>query len=326
MARLAALLLRLFVTTIVGILLAGAALTFAAERVSVPRPVLVPAAPQPKPLVVPDVQGQAYVFAKGILQDNGYAWHVSGLVQGFASNTVVSQDPAPGTVLVDTGAPAITLTLERNPSYQERGTPDNNSPYPGTLVRVAQGGQAPSGPQPRIEPVPLPVPVQPVQNPPTVQLPAPATTTPKNPPATPKNPPVTPVPVTPAPVATTPSAPATPAPPSTPSPPSGAPRPPDFTVPGAPKEPAQLQPLPDRALTLSAWLDSHRQPTAANLNHWLYEHSFIVAGAKFGWWHGAAALQILIGVDQRAEKLWGVGKQAETTARAALAEVQARAK
>jgi hypothetical protein len=218
---------------------------------------------------------------------------------------------------VDTGAPTITLTLERNPSYQERGTPDNDSPYPGTLVQIPQGGQAPAGPQPRIEPVP--VPAQPVQKTPTVPLPAPAT-------KTPKIPPVKPIPVTPAPVATTPSAPAKPVVPSTPSPPSGAPRAPDFTVTGAPKEPAQLQPLPDRALTLSAWLDSHRQPTAANLNHWLYEHSFIVAGAKFGWWHGAAALQILIGVDQRAEKLWGVGKQAETTARAALAEVQARAK
>src|SRR5438128_11876059 len=98
MARLAALLLRLFVTTIVGILLAGAALTFAAERVSVPRPVLVPAVPQPKPPVVPDVQGQAYVFAKGILQDNGYAWHASGLVQRFASTTVFPQAPLAGPV------------------------------------------------------------------------------------------------------------------------------------------------------------------------------------------------------------------------------------
>src|SRR5260370_25299628 len=79
MARLAALLLRLFVTSIVGILLAGAALTFPAERVSVPRPVLVPAAPQPKPRVVPDVQGQAYVFAEGILPANRYAWHASAL-------------------------------------------------------------------------------------------------------------------------------------------------------------------------------------------------------------------------------------------------------
>src|SRR5260370_40328547 len=91
MARLAALLLRLFVTTIVGILLAGAALTFAAARVSVPRPVLTPAAPHPKPPVVPDVQGQADVFAKRILQDNGYACDGSGRGQGCAPHTVVSQ-------------------------------------------------------------------------------------------------------------------------------------------------------------------------------------------------------------------------------------------
>ena len=318
MARLAVFILRVFVTTMVGVLLAGATLTLAAERVSVPRPVLVPAVAQPKPLVVPDVGGQAYVFAKGILQDTGFAWHVSGAVQGFAANTVVSQDPPAGTTVVDTGAPTVTLTLQRDPTYGERGTPDNNSPYPGTAVQIVKGGQAPIGPKPRLEPVPVPAPAQPIQKPPTVQPPVPVTTTPTTPPAT--------VPVTPAPVTTTPSAPATPAVPSTPSIPSGSPRPPDFTAPGAPKEPAQLQPLPDRALALSAWLDAHRQPTAANLNHWLYEHAFIVAGAKFGWWHGAEALQILIGVDQRAEKLWGVGKQSETAARAALAEVQARKK
>ena len=81
-----------------------------------------------------------------------------------------------------------------------------------------------------------------------------------------------------------------------------------------------------RAQALAAWIEKHRQPTAANLNYWLYEHAYIVAGARFGWWHGAEALQILIGVDQRAEKLWGVGKQSELVARKALAEVQARAR
>src|SRR5439155_8759830 len=137
--------------------------TFAAERVSVPRPVLVPAVAAPKPLVVPDVTGQAYVFAKGILQDTGFAWHVSGLVQGFASNLVVSQDPAAGTALVDTGAPTITLTLQRDPAYAERGTPDNNSPYSGTAVQLVSGGQPLVGPKPHLEPLPVPVPVQPVQ-------------------------------------------------------------------------------------------------------------------------------------------------------------------
>jgi beta-lactam-binding protein with PASTA domain len=85
-------------------------------------------------LTVPQVTGQAYVFAKGILQDAGFAWHIIGPVQGYAGNTVVAQEPAAGSVVVDTGAPTITLTLVRNRSYQERGTPDDKAPYGGTAV------------------------------------------------------------------------------------------------------------------------------------------------------------------------------------------------
>ena len=47
-------------------------------------------------------------------------------------------------------------------------------------------------------------------------------------------------------------------------------------------------------------------------------------GAKFGWWHGADALQQLIKDDRRAEALWGIGAKSEQVARAALAEVEAR--
>jgi hypothetical protein len=71
-------------------------------------------------------------------------------------------------------------------------------------------------------------------------------------------------------------------------------------------------------------MEGHRQPNAANLNHWLYEHAYVVAGARFGWWHGTAALQELIEVDKRAEALWGVGSQSRTTALKALAEVRTR--
>ena len=71
--------------------------------------------PRPRPrsrsmLVVPDVRGQAYVFAKGILEDAGFAWRVPG-ARGFAANTVVGQSPLPGTRVVDTGAPLVTLRL-----------------------------------------------------------------------------------------------------------------------------------------------------------------------------------------------------------------------
>ena len=74
----------------------------------------------------------------------------------------------------------------------------------------------------------------------------------------------------------------------------------------------------------SAMLEKATGLLATNLNHWLYEHAYVVAGARFGWWHGAEALQALIAVDRRAEVLWGVGSQSRTTAEKALAEVRSR--
>jgi hypothetical protein len=104
------------------------------------------------------------------------------------------------------------------------------------------------------------------------------------------------------------------------------PRPPAFHVPGAPKEPLDEIPLPARARRLEAWLSRGREPTAANQRHWLYQHAWIVTGARFGWWHGAEALGILIRVDRRVESLWRVGYRSEAAARGALAAVEARAK
>ena len=69
---------------------------------------------------------QAYVFAKGTLGDAGFAWKVEGAVQGFASNTVAAQTPAPGTRVVDTGAPTIVLpTLARG--GKQSGIPESAS-------------------------------------------------------------------------------------------------------------------------------------------------------------------------------------------------------
>jgi hypothetical protein len=103
-----------------------------------PLPKVTHRAPAPAVLVVPNLRGQAYVFAKGILADEGFAWHVTG-GNGFAANTVVAQSPKPGTRVRDTGAPLVTLTLVRNNSYPESGTPDNRAPYRGTAVRIARG-------------------------------------------------------------------------------------------------------------------------------------------------------------------------------------------
>jgi hypothetical protein len=100
-------------------------------------------------------------------------------------------------------------------------------------------------------------------------------------------------------------------------------RPPAFKIAGAKLEPLDEIPLLRRARNLNTWLDSHRVASGANERYWLFQHAWIVTGAKFGWWHGAQALEILIAVDRRVEQLWGVGSMSEAEARAALEFVHA---
>lgn len=145
MSSFAAGLLRGVVATFSGLLVAGGTLTLAADRAGPGTPTLVAVSPSPGTLVVPQVTGQAYVFAKGILQDGGFAWRVTGPVQGFAADTVVEQRPVAGTVVVDTGAPTVTLVLERNRTYGEQGLPQNAAPYAGTALRLAVGVAQPRG-------------------------------------------------------------------------------------------------------------------------------------------------------------------------------------
>jgi hypothetical protein len=95
-------------------------------------------------------------------------------------------------------------------------------------------------------------------------------------------------------------------------------------MPGAPAEPLDEIALPVRARRLDAWLTARHGPTAANERHWLYQHAWIVAGANFGWWHGAEALRLLVRVDRRVESRWGIGFRSEAVARRALAAVEAR--
>jgi hypothetical protein len=102
-------------------------------------------------------------------------------------------------------------------------------------------------------------------------------------------------------------------------------RPPAFHVTGAPREPLDEIALPVRARRLEAWLTPRRAMSRANLRHWLYQHSWIVTGARYGWWQGAAALRILVRVDRRVESRWGVGHRSEAVARRALAEVESKA-
>ncbi len=127
-SRLAALLPRLVALTVIW-LLATSTITFAAgSRTIAAQPQVPQAEKAPAELTVPDVRRQPYVFAKGILEDGGFAWRVEGEVQGYAANTVAVQVPAPGVRVVDNGSPTVLLRLARNGEYQERGLPDNSAP------------------------------------------------------------------------------------------------------------------------------------------------------------------------------------------------------
>lgn len=273
--RIATRLPRLAVVGVV-LLLASATLAVGAAKRMAALPQGAPAPVPVATVVVPDLTGQAFVFAKGTLEDGGFAWKVVGNVHGYSVNKVAKQTPAAGTKLKDTGAPTVTVTLERTP-YPETGEPEDVSPYFGTSV----------------QPIGLPKPVAPVA-----------------------------APVTPKPAAK-PKPVAKPKPPAKPT--ATTTRAPDFAVAGAPAEPQKEMPLPQRAKLLSAWIASHAK-TRANVQHFLYQHSWIVTGAKFGWWHGAEALRELIAADRAAERRWGIGRKSEHVARAALAEVEARSK
>jgi len=246
------------------VLLASATLAVGAAKRLSAVPKGAPAPVTAATVVVPDVTGQAFVFAKGTLEDTGLAWKVVGSVHGYAANKVLTQTPAAGTRLVDTGAPTITVKLEHT-AYPEQGEPEDVSPYAGTSVK-----------QVGVRPVaPLPAAPKAAEKKPTAVAPSK--------------------------------------------------RPPAFVVANAPKEPLKEMPLTERAHRLSAWIAAHPK-TRANVKHFLYQHTWIVTGAEFGWWHGAEALRELIAGDRLAQERWGLGRKSELVARRALAEVEARRK
>lgn len=276
--RFTALLPRLALVVVV-LLLATTAATYAAQGGGAPVvPATTTAPAAATELVVPDVRRQAYVFAKGILEEAGFGWKLQGGAQGFAANQVVSQSPAPGTRVVDTGAPMITLSLANNAGYKEEGTPEAVSPYAGT--RVVRVGAAAPEKKAKAK-------VAPPRTKPAAARPIAAKPAAKKKNAYPQN------------------------------------RPPAFAAPGAPPEPLDEMPLVDRVRRLDAWLTRHPNVNAANVDHWLFQHNWIVTGARFGWWRGAEALRLLIRVDQRAQKLWGVGSKSELLARRVLSGVEA---
>jgi PASTA domain len=314
-ARLTSLLPRVVALTAI-LVLASATISFAAENS------LLTPAPQPEPaevaqalVTVPDVRGQAYVFAKGTLEERGFAWRVTGSVQGYSANTVVNQTPAPGTRVVDTGLPTILLGLARNGKYAQEGTPEDASPYRGTEIKLPVRPKAKAKPvarksKPKAKPAAKPKAkaktkprARPAAKPKARRAAKPKAKPAAKPKAKPK---------------------AKPAPRPKEKPKAKRTRPAAFTVAGAPKEPQHEIALTERARRLEAWIRAHPKKTSSNVRHWLYQHEWIVTGAKFGWWRGAEALEILIRADEQAQRRWGIGAKSEAAARRALAAVRAK--
>jgi hypothetical protein len=338
-ARLPSIFLRLLVLT--GIWVLGTAtVTLAQENGSTtseeqPAPTSTPAptAPQPgapeveaapEPLIVPDVRGLPYVFAKGLLDDRGFAWEVTGKVEGYAVNLVVEQNVKPGIRVEDTGFPVIQLRLGKNPPYEARGIPENASSYEGTDLIVVKGSakaEAPPAEAPEengaegsaTEPATTePAATEPAATEPAATGPATTNNSSSDYEAAPQTVDATP--------ASSPAKrPAKAAAVSTK-------RLPAFVVPGAPREPLDEITLPRRARALQARLADKPRPTQALIDFWQYQHAWIVTGAQFGWWHGAEALRILIRVDEDLQERWHTGANSEAVARAALAEVLRRSR
>lgn len=273
--RPATLLPRLAIAVVV-VLLATATITFAAEtrQTAAPQPAAEPTVVST--LLVPDVRSQVYVFAKTTLEEGGFAWRVTGGVAAYSGNLVSTQAPAPGSIVLDTGAPTIVLTLTRG-KYAEDGAPEPAAPYPGTEIRFPVAPAKPKA-APKPKPKAAPKPKKKV-------APAPK-----------------------------------------PKPKPAAKRPPAFIVPGAKPEPLAEMPLPARARALDTWLSTHREKTTANVKYWLYQHAWIVTGARLGWWQGEQALKLLLEVDGRVQRFWGIGSKSEAVASEALAEVRRKSR
>jgi hypothetical protein len=123
-----------------GVLLVSATVSLAADKPAARKPATHVRMTR-QVMVVPDVTHQMFVFASGMLEDSGFGWKVRGSVAGYPANVVVSQSPKPGTHVIDTGAPTITLSLVPGRGAQ-LGEPQNRSPYGASVIRPARHAQS----------------------------------------------------------------------------------------------------------------------------------------------------------------------------------------
>jgi hypothetical protein len=285
MGRLSAFLPRLVALTVIW-LLATTALTYAAAKrmVTTVKPTKAPVAPETRAVIVVPD-----------VRRQAYTFAKGILADaGFAWKLRGGvQGFAANTVVSQSPLPgtrvvdtgAPTIVLQLKAGGRQMGTPENASPFAGTAIQFADAPAAPA----RI---------------PQAAVPA----TKARPQVTTKK--VTPQVKKPA---------ATPQKAKWPQH-----RPPAFAATGATPEPLNEMPLPVRAQELLEWLDTKPKPTNANVTHWLYQHQWIVTGARMGWWRGEEALKTLIEADRQVWELWGIGARSADLARRTLAEVQAR--
>ena len=358
---------RLLIVVPLALLAAGATLALAAPPVSAPMPARAvgSAAPALGTVVVPDLRRQAYVFARGILLDEGFAWTVDGATQGYPANIVVRQTPMPGTRLVDTGAPTIHLQLARNPHSPEVGNPMSGSSYSGTEVvtpaaaaaaakrraaeekrRAAEEKRRAAEEKRRARAaveaaemrkaaaVGKAVAVRNAISLRKAAVAANAATAPRGTAAQRAEVAKTAVRAKMAVrakkalaakrAASARAAAATAKRAASAKNTGGPRRPPAFAVAGAPREPTKEMPLAVRAHLLARWIAHRPALTAANRHHFLFQHAWVVTGARFGWWHGAEALRTLIAADRQFERQWRLAAAKRVEAERALFEVGRR--
>ena len=115
------------------VLLVSATISLAADKPVAHKPAAHTAKPR-RCSSSPTSASQVFVFASGALEDAGFGWKVRGSVHGYPANVVSAQQPKPGTRVIDTGAPTITLWLSRGNAPQ-LGRPQDRSPYGASLIR-----------------------------------------------------------------------------------------------------------------------------------------------------------------------------------------------
>jgi hypothetical protein len=138
-------------------LLATGTLTYAAGRqlaaTNAPKAQTPAVTPRPT-LVVPDVRGQAFVFAKGILEDSGFGWRVTGGVQGYATNVVATQQPAAGSRVQERSGGCKEAGLGGEEDHRPEGGREAHgqacAPHRREAQAQAHGPKAGRGPRPRV--------------------------------------------------------------------------------------------------------------------------------------------------------------------------------